>query len=102
MVFGGTSVAAPVVAAVNAITGGGSAGMMFGSFPYMHTSDFFDVTSGGNGGCRGSDLCTGKVGYDGPTGVGTPNVAMLAPPPPPAPPSNTDVPLISGSAVVGE
>jgi hypothetical protein len=31
-----------------------------------------DVTSGINGGC-GSYLCTGEVGYDGPTGLGTPD-----------------------------
>jgi hypothetical protein len=30
------------------------------------------VTSGSNGSCGGSYLCTGKVGYDGPTGDGTP------------------------------
>ena len=28
---------------------------------------------GSNGSCGGSYLCTGKVGYDGPTGNGTPN-----------------------------
>ena len=34
---------------------------------------FWDVTSGSNGSCGGSYLCTGAVGYDGPTGLGTPN-----------------------------
>jgi len=31
------------------------------------------VTSGSNGSCGGSYLCTGVAGYDGPTGNGTPN-----------------------------
>jgi hypothetical protein len=33
----------------------------------------FDVTSGSNGSCGGSYLCTSGAGYDGPTGLGTPN-----------------------------
>ena len=44
-----------------------------GSYPYSHTSSLFDVTSGSNGSCGGSYLCTAGVGYDGPTGLGTPN-----------------------------
>jgi hypothetical protein len=32
-----------------------------------------DVTSGYNGHCRGLYYCTAGSGYDGPTGVGTPN-----------------------------
>ncbi|MGH2895888.1 MAG: peptidase S8, partial [Solirubrobacteraceae bacterium] len=38
-----------------------------------HTSSLFDVTSGSNGTCGGSYLCTAGPGYDGPTGLGTPN-----------------------------
>ena len=33
----------------------------------------FDVTSGSNGSCNSSYLCTAGLGYDGPTGLGTPN-----------------------------
>jgi hypothetical protein len=29
--------------------------------------------SGNNGTCSPDYLCTGEVGYDGPTGMGTPN-----------------------------
>jgi subtilase family serine protease len=72
LVFGGTSVAAPVVAAVYAAAGN-TGGINYGSYPYSHTSSLFDVTSGSNGSCGGSYLCTGKAGYDGPTGLGTPN-----------------------------
>jgi subtilase family serine protease len=68
--FGGTSVAAPIIASVYALAGNT---VTAGSFPYSHTSLLFDVTSGSNGSCGGSYLCTGKVGYDGPTGLGTPN-----------------------------
>jgi hypothetical protein len=31
------------------------------------------VKKGSNGNCGGSYLCTAKKGYDGPTGLGTPN-----------------------------
>ena len=32
-----------------------------------------DVVSGSNGSCGGTYFCTAGVGYDGPTGLGTPN-----------------------------
>ena len=69
---GGTSLAAPLIASVYALTGTtGSAN--YGSTPYAHTSSLHDVTSGSNGSCGGSYLCTAKSGFDGPTGLGTPN-----------------------------
>jgi hypothetical protein len=67
-------VAAPIVASVYAVAGN-AATVTYGSFPYSHTSSLFDVTSGSNGSCGGSYLCTGASGYDGPTGLGTPNGA---------------------------
>jgi len=70
LVFGGTSVAAPLIAGVYGVNGGS---VNYGSDPYAHTSQLFDVTSGSNGNCGGSYLCTFKVGYDGPSGLGTPN-----------------------------
>jgi subtilase family serine protease len=70
MVFGGTSVAAPLVAGVYGANGGTAA---YGSNPYANLSGLFDVTGGSNGNCGGSYLCTGAAGYDGPTGLGTPN-----------------------------
>ena len=69
MVFGGTSVAAPIVAGVYALAGGGAAP----SYPYGHSSALWDVTSGSNGSCSVRYLCTATAGYDGPTGLGTPN-----------------------------
>ena len=68
---GGTSLSSPIVAAVYALAGN-AASTVDGSFPYAHTSALHDVTSGNNGNCGGSYLCSGKVGYDGPTGNGTP------------------------------
>jgi subtilase family serine protease len=72
LVFGGTSVASPIVASVYALAGN-EASVGYGSFPYGHTGSLFDVTSGSNGSCGGSYLCTARPGYDGPTGLGTPN-----------------------------
>jgi hypothetical protein len=74
MVFGGTSVASPVIASVYALAGNGGS-VNYGSSPYGNLSALFDVTSGSNGSCGSSYLCTGETGYDGPTGNGTPNGA---------------------------
>jgi subtilase family serine protease len=71
LVFGGTSVSSPVIGSVYALAGNTSS-ITYGSYPYSHTSSLYDVTSGSNGSC-GSYLCTAGVGYDGPTGWGTPN-----------------------------
>lgn len=77
--LGGTSAAAPIIAGIYALAGTPSAGSYPASYPYQHSGSFFDVTAGGNAvvgyGCEASRsyLCQGKVGYDGPTGLGTPN-----------------------------
>jgi len=65
-------VASPIIGSVYALAGNGST-VNYGSYPYGHLSSLFDVTSGSNGTCGGSYLCTGTIGYDGPTGNGTPN-----------------------------
>jgi subtilase family serine protease len=70
LVFGGTSVAAPIIAGVYAVNGGT---VNFGADPYAHTSALFDVISGSNGSCSTTYLCRARTGYDGPTGLGTPN-----------------------------
>ncbi len=72
LVFGGTSVASPIIASVYALAGN-ALSVNYGSYSYSHTSSLFDVTSGSNGSCGGSYLCTGVDGYDGPTGNGTPD-----------------------------
>jgi hypothetical protein len=70
-VFGGTSVAAPVVASVYALAGNGSS-ISSAGYVYGHRV-LNDVVSGSNGSCGGIYLCTAGPGYDGPTGLGTPN-----------------------------
>jgi len=71
-VVGGTSASAPIIASVYALAGNG-ASVTYGSFPYSHATALNDVTSGSNGSCSGSYLCTSVAGFDGPTGLGTPN-----------------------------
>jgi subtilase family serine protease len=71
LVFGGTSVAAPIIGAVYALAGN-TGSINYGSFSYSHTNSLFDVLSGSNGSCGGSYLCTSGSGYDGPTGNGSP------------------------------
>jgi subtilase family serine protease len=71
LVFGGTSVASPIIAGVYALAGNASTAGN-GSYPYGHASSLHDVTSGSNGSC-GNILCNATTGWDGPTGLGTPN-----------------------------
>ena len=76
--FGGTSVASPIIASVYALAGGPAAGTYPASSLYADAADLNDVTSGNNDiewhSCpAGSYLCNGVAGYDGPTGLGTPN-----------------------------
>jgi hypothetical protein len=72
LVFGGTSVAAPIIAGVYALAGNTSS-VTYGSSPYSHPDSLNDMASGGNGSCSPVYLCTAGPGYDGPTGLGTPN-----------------------------
>jgi subtilase family serine protease len=71
---GGTSLASPIIAAVYALAGNGK-NTNYGSYPYTSApvGSLYDVTSGSNGNCGGSYLCTAGTGYDGPTGLGSPN-----------------------------
>jgi subtilase family serine protease len=71
LVFGGTSVSSPIIASVYALAG--NTASIDNNFPYTHSSALTDVTSGSNGTCSPSQLCTARVGWDGPTGLGTPN-----------------------------
>jgi subtilase family serine protease len=74
MQIGGTSLSSPLVAGVYALAGGVPAGSTGASALYGHLGDgtvLHDVTSGSNGRCN-TIMCRGGIGYDGPTGVGTP------------------------------
>jgi subtilase family serine protease len=68
---GGTSAASPLIAGVIGLAGNGST-FHTGEI-YAHSQFLHDVTVGSNGYCGGDYLCTAKKGYDGPTGMGTPN-----------------------------
>ena len=69
---GGTSASSPMVAAMFALAG--NAGANPAQDIYQHTANFYDVTSGKDASsCSPSYLCTAGTGYDGPTGIGTPN-----------------------------
>jgi hypothetical protein len=72
LVVGGTSEASPIIASVYALAGTPGSGTFPAAYPYAHTGLLNDVTSGGNGTC-GSYLCNARPGYDGPTGLGTPD-----------------------------
>jgi hypothetical protein len=86
---GGTSLSSPLIAAVYALAGN-PASVTAGSSPYSATSgQLHDITTGSDGSCSASYLCTAGIGYDGPTGMGTPNGVGAfsgAPAPPPTAP----------------
>jgi len=91
--IGGTSVAAPIIASMFALAGGahGVAHPAETLYSHLGSSSLHDVIVGGNGECGGSYstcsgslgspfdcgfgawICNATVGYDGQTGVGTPN-----------------------------
>jgi N-acetylneuraminic acid mutarotase len=72
-VIGGTSAAAPLIAGVYAAAGTPVADTYPNSYPYHNAAGLNDVTKGANGTCTPDYLCTAGPGYDGPTGLGTPN-----------------------------
>jgi hypothetical protein len=72
---GGTSASSPFIAGVVAL-GGHPQLFANASHLYSHTSGLFDVVGGNDGlmmDCGGDYQCNGVAGYDGPTGLGTPN-----------------------------
>jgi hypothetical protein len=75
--FGGTSVATPIIAAGYALAGPPQAVTNPAEYPYddyvAGGSHLNDVTSGADGTCTPAYLCTAGAGYDGPTGLGTPD-----------------------------
>ncbi|HEY1457696.1 MAG TPA: S53 family peptidase [Solirubrobacteraceae bacterium] len=99
--IGGTSVASPIIAAMFALAGGAEKVPYPAQTLYSHLGSplLHDVTEGGSGQCKGlysgqcsgslvspldcgqgQRICNASVGYDGPSGVGTPNgIAALEP-----------------------
>jgi subtilase family serine protease len=68
---GGTSESAPIIAAVYALSGHTSG--YPNALPYNHLNGLYDIKSGSNGSCPVTQWCNARVGWDGPTGVGTPH-----------------------------
>ncbi len=74
----GTSVASPLVAGIFARLQLATTIAADMGWVYTNASAFYDVTSGNNKkGCT-TKLCEAGVGWDGPTGVGTPNATLLS------------------------
>jgi subtilase family serine protease len=74
--LGGTSASSPIIAAVYALASPGGrpgAGSTPTEFPYQASSGLRDITTGSDGSCGGTYLCTAEAGYDGPTGLGVPS-----------------------------
>ncbi|MGH3407771.1 MAG: carboxypeptidase regulatory-like domain-containing protein [Streptosporangiaceae bacterium] len=70
---GGTSLASPLIASMYALAGTPVPGTYPVTYPYHAPSqDLFDITQGSNGSC-GNLLCSAGPGWDGPTGLGTPD-----------------------------
>ncbi|HWU26546.1 MAG TPA: S53 family peptidase [Rhizomicrobium sp.] len=65
-VFGGTSASAQIISGIYGEKNNGGN-------PYSAVGSLNDVTSGSDGSCGGTYFCTSVPGYDGPTGLGTPN-----------------------------
>jgi N-acetylneuraminic acid mutarotase len=95
-VYGGTSVSAPIISAVYALAGRPTAGTYPSSYPYETSGALNDVTDGNDASCASdvgcgfgatpactpSYACQAGPGYDGPTGLGTPDgVAAFTPGP---------------------
>ena len=72
-VYGGTSASSPIIAGVYALAGTPGSTDYPAKYPYSHTSNLYDVTTGKTASCSPAYLCTAESGYDGPTGLGTPN-----------------------------
>ena len=94
--WGGTSLSAPIISAMFGLAGGGDGVSYPAATLYSHLgpASFFDVTEGGSGFCDGepeskcgkpnakykekvdcewTTACNAAVGFDGPSGLGTPN-----------------------------
>ncbi|MEU9206202.1 carboxypeptidase regulatory-like domain-containing protein [Streptomyces sp. NPDC048332] len=73
-VYGGTSASSPIIAGVYAAAGTPPAGSYPAAYPYAAGgSGLNDVVDGTNGSCTPAKLCGAGAGWDGPTGLGTPN-----------------------------
>jgi subtilase family serine protease len=70
---GGTSLASPLIAGVYALAGNAASAGYPALLPYGNPTALHDVTEGASTGSCATTACTAGPGYDGPTGLGTPN-----------------------------
>lgn len=68
--FGGTSAAAPIIAALFGMKN--NYGESAGAHLWTNRAALHDVDAGANGRCQTKIYCTAGTGYDGPTGWGSP------------------------------
>jgi subtilase family serine protease len=70
-VYGGTSASSPLIASVYALAY--NFGTDAAQYTWGRAGSLHDVTSGSNGTCTTTVWCHAGTGWDGPTGLGTPN-----------------------------
>jgi IPT/TIG domain len=102
-VWGGTSVSSPIIAAEFALAGGSHGVSYPAATLYAHAGEataLDDVVSGSNGTCSGASTCQAEVGFDGPSGVGSP-IGLRAFSIPGSPASSS-APTVSGAAELGQ
>jgi len=76
--IGGTSVATPIIAGIYGLAGNASVAATHGAASLYAAANstppnLFDITSGSNGTCALTLACTAADGWDGPTGLGSPD-----------------------------
>jgi hypothetical protein len=76
-VFGGTSLATPLITALFAVSGNSTDPYAFYANNAAHPGLALDVTTGASIGCAGTPVCTAGTGWDGPTGLGVPTTPLL-------------------------
>ncbi|MFB7497193.1 carboxypeptidase regulatory-like domain-containing protein [Streptomyces sp. NPDC056161] len=86
-VYGGTSASAPIIAGVYALAGTPVSGTYPAAYPYQAPGALHDVTRGDDASCADNSVCghgptpdctpaftcAAQPGYDGPSGLGTPD-----------------------------
>jgi IPT/TIG domain len=102
-VWGGTSAASPIIAAEFGLAGGAHGVEYPAATLYSNLgngSALYDVSSGSNGSCSNTTSCRAAVGFDGPSGVGSPlGLSAFAAA---ASPSISTRPSVSGVAEQGQ
>jgi hypothetical protein len=69
---GGTDLSAAIVIAMWALAGPTAPASQPAAVLYANANELTDITSGSTGTCTPTVLCTAGVGWDGPTGLGSP------------------------------